>query len=47
MVSIIELVDVIPSPVPETGPAVDKSFKTELLTAVDEELKAEEMRILS
>ena len=32
---------------PETGPAVDKSFKTELLIAVDEELKAEEMRNLS
>ena len=47
VVSTVEPVDVIPSPVPETGPEVDKSFKTELLTAVDEELKAEEMRILS
>ena len=47
VVSTLEPVDVIPSPVSDTGPAVDKSFKTELLTAVDEKLKAKEMRNLS
>ena len=47
IVSTLEPVDVIPSPVLETRLAVDKSFKTELLTAVDEELKPEEMRNLS